>query len=138
MSLRSQLEQVRKDYGRLTPRNVVDAARDPANPLHRRFEWDDSVAAERYRLAQARQLIQTVRCSFVSPTSGATSVRVFHSVPATGSAPAYEPLADIVADPVTEKVLEAEMRRDWKSFEARYRHLAEFNRLFGSVPVTTP
>lgn len=45
--------------GRLTPSSVVDAARDPASPLHAQFEWDDGVAAERYREIQARKLIGT-------------------------------------------------------------------------------
>lgn len=40
-----------------TPQGLVDAARDPANPLHRLFEWDDAVAAERHRCSVARRLI---------------------------------------------------------------------------------
>jgi hypothetical protein len=136
VNLRDQLEQVRKDYGRLTPRNVVDAARKPDHPLHRRFEWNDGVAAEKYRLVQARQLIRTVRCSFVSPTSGPTSVRAFHSVPVPSTpTPVYEDLDDILADPVAHKVLVAQMRRDWAAFEARYKHLDEFAQQFGTPVV---
>lgn len=47
--------------GRLTPPAVVDAARDNRHPLHRFFEWDDALAAEGYRLEQARTLIRSVR-----------------------------------------------------------------------------
>jgi hypothetical protein len=46
--------------GLLQPFDVVEAARDPGSPLHDSFEWNDSVAAERYRLEQARRLIRTV------------------------------------------------------------------------------
>lgn len=46
--------------GRITPEAVVGAARDPAHPLHPRFEWDDSVAAERFRIAQARAIIRDI------------------------------------------------------------------------------
>lgn len=45
------------DAGRLTPTNAVDAARDPNNPMHGEFEWDDAIAGEKYRLQQARELI---------------------------------------------------------------------------------
>lgn len=41
----------------LMPEDVVDAARDPDNPLHSKFEWDDGIAAEKFRLNQARTLI---------------------------------------------------------------------------------
>jgi hypothetical protein len=119
------LEKVRIDYGTLTPANVVDAARDPNHPLHNRFQWNDSVAGEAYRKIQARALIRTVRCSFVSPTNGPTSLRVFHSVPGT-STPVYEALDDITMDPVAQAVLVAQMYRDWAVFKARYEHLKEF------------
>lgn len=42
----------------VTPQNVLDAARDENSELHKCFEWDDTVAAEKYRLKQARMLIQ--------------------------------------------------------------------------------
>lgn len=47
--------------GRLTPRAVVEAARDPNSPMHACFEWDDSVAGDKWRIEQARRLIRTVR-----------------------------------------------------------------------------
>ena len=47
--------------GRLTPELVVEAARDPASPLHSHFEWDDPKAAAAHRLDQARTLIRSVK-----------------------------------------------------------------------------
>jgi hypothetical protein len=46
--------------GMLHAADVVDAARNPQSILHTRFQWDDSKAAEQYRLFQARQLIRVV------------------------------------------------------------------------------
>jgi hypothetical protein len=47
--------------GRLTPRDLVDAARDPSSPLHSEFEWDDGKAADDWRIEQARRLIRSVK-----------------------------------------------------------------------------
>ena len=47
--------------GRLLPADVVDDARDADSPLHSHFEWDDSIAAEHYRLDQARNLIRSIK-----------------------------------------------------------------------------
>jgi hypothetical protein len=44
--------------GRLMPRDVVEEARNPESPLHKSFEWDDTAAAEQWRIEQARRLIQ--------------------------------------------------------------------------------
>lgn len=41
--------------------DVVDAARSELSPIHEIFEWDDTVAAENYRVWQARKLIATVK-----------------------------------------------------------------------------
>lgn len=56
----SALNEVRNTCGILTAENVVNAARSKDNPLHKAFEWDDNIAAERYRLQQAGQLIRCV------------------------------------------------------------------------------
>lgn len=45
----------------LTPKNLVEEAKDESNPLHEFFEWEDSVAANEYRLYQARVLINEVK-----------------------------------------------------------------------------
>jgi hypothetical protein len=47
--------------GRLTPRDLVEAARDPESPLHAVFEWDDDKAADDWRIEQARRLIRSIK-----------------------------------------------------------------------------
>lgn len=47
--------------GQLNAAAVVESARDPASPLHDRFEWDDGLAAEEHRKAQARALIRSIK-----------------------------------------------------------------------------
>lgn len=47
--------------GRLSPRRVVEWARaHRSSALHSFFQWDDSRAAEQYRIWQARELIVSV------------------------------------------------------------------------------
>jgi len=43
---------------------VVADAKSPQSPLHACFEWDDEVAAEKYRDHQARTLIDSVLMTF--------------------------------------------------------------------------
>lgn len=57
-----------RNGGRLAAESVVDAARDPDNPLHDRFQWDDAEAAHQHRLSQARALIRSVRIEVVTTT----------------------------------------------------------------------
>jgi hypothetical protein len=47
-----------RETGTLTTDLLLERAEDPRHPLHRYFEWDDSVAAKKYRQAQALAMIQ--------------------------------------------------------------------------------
>lgn len=44
--------------GGLTPKRLVDASRAIDSPLHDEFEWDDSIAGEKYREEQAARIIR--------------------------------------------------------------------------------
>ncbi len=56
-----ELEAIREaNAGRLMPDDVLQYAANPKSPLNAAFTWDDSLAAEKYRLDEARNLIRNV------------------------------------------------------------------------------
>lgn len=124
-NLRDHLLAVREERGKLTPATVVDAARDPEHPLHARFEWDDTVAAEKYRHHQAHELIQIVKISRTRPDGEQREVRAFHAVRHEREY-VYDPVEEIAADPVTRQILLREMERDWRTLKKRYEGVREF------------
>lgn len=67
------LAELEKD-GRITPKRLVDAARDKKHPLHKDFPWDDKLAAEKFRLDIARDIIQSVRVVVTTSTQRVSSV----------------------------------------------------------------
>jgi hypothetical protein len=127
MSLRDQLQKVYDEHGMLTPKLVVDLARDPDHELHSRFEWDDSVAAEKYRQEQARDLIRKVRVVYREgdEKNPPQTIRAYHSVP-DGDGYAYRSTDEVVHDPLLTKMLLAQMERDWKDLHRRWAHMGEF------------
>lgn len=44
----------------LTAENLLNASREETAPLHNYFEWDNDVAAEKYRLVQSKDLIRSI------------------------------------------------------------------------------
>lgn len=123
-ALRDHLHAIRDEAGALTPRIVLEVARDPEHPLHNRFEWDDSIAGQKYRLAQARELIR-MAVEFVDAPAGPVKVRSFHSVNRVDG-PTYEPIAEVRADPFMSKLVLQAAEREWKTLYQKYSHLAEF------------
>lgn len=52
-----EFEAIESKYGEITSQYVLQEAADENNPMHELFEWDDTVAANKYRLHQASVLI---------------------------------------------------------------------------------
>lgn len=50
-------EEIQEIGEEVKPEQVLDKARDNGSELHKCFDWNDSVAAEKYRLYQARLVI---------------------------------------------------------------------------------
>jgi len=72
----AELNRISKKYdGAFSPEYVINEAQDKKNPLHKYFEWDDSVAAKKYRRRQAQELIRHVIIEI-----NEQSVRAFHNV----------------------------------------------------------
>jgi hypothetical protein len=65
---RKALENCADRNGNIDPKDVVNAARSKKNPLHDSFEWDDSVAAEAYRITQAKDLLKEFKFVVESET----------------------------------------------------------------------
>lgn len=63
----STIENLKKTLGKdtLTAKELLDASRDENAPLHSCFEWDDNIAAERYRAYQARHIINSIEVEIV-------------------------------------------------------------------------
>lgn len=132
--LRGELENIRNKHGRLTPALVLEEARSSRHPLHARFEWDDGVAGERYRLEQAHDLISEVRVSYSLSTGERRSVRGFHAVRASDvDQYDYEPIEDVLADPFKRKIVLADMQRQIGELVARYEHIGEFWQILKQV-----
>lgn len=136
--LRTILEGMHQQYGRVTPTIVVDEARPENHPLHDRFEWNDTIAGEKYRLVQAQQMIRSVKVIREDDHGNRQSVRRFVNVSrstvdneddTTGT---YIPIEVALTNPATRDALLEDFKRDWKLFRERYEHLAEFAEIIAS------
>lgn len=107
--------------GRLTPSAVVEAARDFSSIIHDHFEWDDAVAAQSYRLDQARVLIRSVA---LVGDGDAAPAPAYLSISDRGGT-SYRAIADVLdsADLQNSVLMAAE--RDLAAFEKRYRQLQD-------------
>lgn len=122
-----ELSRLEAEHGRLVPSAIVDAARSPKSPLHRFFEWDNTVAAEKYRIMQASNLIRHVKVVMELPNLTARTVRAYVS-PYTGQG--YVRIEKALSDADMRMQLLAQARRELEAFRKRYNDLEELNEAF--------
>lgn len=61
-----ELKRIQNIYGSITPEILVKEAKKRNSPLHKIFEWNDTKAAENYRLQQARILLNNIQVTIVT------------------------------------------------------------------------
>jgi hypothetical protein len=112
----------RRKNGVVLANDVVEAAKDPASPIHKAFEWDDALAAHEHRLSQARQLL---RCLVVvkGEEKEEKVERVY--VALRDKEGGYRPLVKVMADEGQRKRLLALAFAELTVVMRKYKHLEE-------------
>ena len=117
----------RKNYGILKPEVVVREAKKKKSPLHGFFEWDDGIAAEKYRIDQARHLIRSVVIEWENDPGEVIVSRAFVSIK-TDEEWGYVDMGDALSDEeMREQVLESAL----KYYEAGKQKFAGVEELAG-------
>lgn len=125
------LEEIRvRAGGELEPKAVVDAARTTDHPLHVHFEWDDKLAAESFRLDQARNIIRIVRVVDEDVDGG--TARAFISVKGKHGV-SYRALEDVKNSGDLQESLLAQAEKELAAFEVRYRELKDICQIVASA-----
>lgn len=120
--------------GKLTPQLVLDDASRKSSPIHHLFTWDDSEAAQQYRLLQAAEIIRRVKVKVHVSASQTRMVRAYVNI----ENPADDGLIDRkrVYVPVVEALRKAQTRdqvinalhreaMEWKHRAEAYEVFAE-------------
>jgi polynucleotide 5'-kinase involved in rRNA processing len=113
---------IAKRDGTITPEVVVAEAADQTSPLHRVFEWDDSAAAEQWRLVQARSLMRRYRIVIETSEEETVKVRAFSH---TGTG--YQRTDEAMAEPASRDFIFAQAVRELAALRRKYQALVDFD-----------
>lgn len=142
MSIEQELEQIRENNnGLLRPRSVVDFARDEGTELHSKFEWDDSLAGENYRIWQARKII-TAMVTIIprknEPIEVQTYVSMINDRYAKGSGDeqfvgGYRSIIEVLKTPDLRRSLLQEAMDEHEIWEKKYQTIVELVDIFNAA-----
>lgn len=116
------------------PEEIVDKARDESTELHKCFEWDDTKAAEKYRVYQARQIVCHLIVKEVDDEPQKQEVRFFYK---TDSQEGYKPTSYIIRNKDEYHKLLDRALTELKAFQRKYSTLKELDGLFDAINALT-
>ncbi|WP_298165123.1 hypothetical protein [Novosphingobium sp.] len=127
-----ELERIRTRHnGRLEPEWVVHNAKSPQNVLHDLFEWDDNVAAQNFRIDQARAVIRSVE-AVIEEAPEAKPIRAFVSVVQERDR-AYTSVQHAMADADLRKQVLMQALTELEAWRKRYAELVELATVFAAI-----
>ena len=125
-----ELRQIGEEF---SPEDIVQAAEDESKELHKCFEWNDTKAANNYRLYQARvltsQLIFRREVSDEEPPPA--PVRIFNKTDNTSGYKIPERTFKV------QEEYEALLQRAYselRAFKAKYQALSELSEILALIP----
>lgn len=115
----------------ITPKAILDFARDENSELHKCFEWDNDLAAEKYRTIQAGNVI---RMLYIEPKSEDTPpVRVLSRTSDT----VYHPTRTFLKNHNEYEDLLKRALSELESFRLKYKTLSELEQVFEQIDLIT-
>ncbi len=109
------------------PEKIAEYAKDESTELHKCFEWDDSIAADKYRVMQARNIVTMLVIKEEQTPTERPEIRVFYK---TKESEGYKPTELIIQQ---KDEYQALLERAWaelRAFKAKYSCLKELQDIF--------
>lgn len=116
-------EELQNSPQGLTPETLLEASSDKSSPLHNEFEWQDDVAAQKYRLQQAADLIRCITVVVDGGEMVSENPRAFVCTP--GRKSAYVSLKNAISNDVWREHLLKQAKEELRWFQGKYRQLEE-------------
>lgn len=131
------IRDLQRTLGRetITAKELLDDARDVNAPLHCCFEWDDSIAAEKYREWQARHLINSIEVVIIKENLPPTKTRLFVNIKPVGSREQgnFAPIDIVLKNKTYREQVLSNALIELRSFQRKYAAYEELAGVFNAI-----
>jgi len=112
----------------VTPEQIVKAAKPKNSPIHNCFTWDETLAAHKCRLLEARYLLRTVTVVYKENEKTYTT-RAF----VTTNDRQYRTIESVLSDDELRAQLLEQAKDDLRAFKNKYYQLKELSIVFEAI-----
>ena len=127
----AELEEI-QETNELTPESVVEYAKDRRTTLNGLFEWNNEVAGHKWRLQQARKILNNITVEIVGKNNEKKPIRAF--VKTTTKKEEYRNIESVVSDAEQYSLLLNMAYRELNQTKNKYQTLTEIQELLKDIP----
>ena len=130
-----ELERIQQRDGMVTKETLLDESRPEEAPLHPAFEWDDTKAAEKYRLTQAKSIINDIVVEVIRTGEDETKkVPAFvNVVKGLQNNAQYLSIDVAMSDEDHRKAVLENAKSELNAFKRKYSNLTELAGVFAEI-----
>lgn len=123
------LEEIQDECGTITKEEFLERSRPSDAPTHELFEWDDSIAAEQYRLEQARHTIGHLRVVYLGEDEKEKKVSAVVNISPQRVNAQYQSIDVVLSDKETSAIVFNRIKAELNAFIERNKHFKELGKL---------
>ena len=121
----SVIEQLEEKHGKVTRELFLDASRSVDSPTHSIFEWDNDIAAEKWRLSVATKTINNLRVVSVKPELVEQKIKAFVNTSRPKEKQMYVNIVTALSDEQTREIVLCRLRTEIQALIERNKHIDE-------------
>ena len=115
----------------VTPEDIVNEARAPETELHKCFEWDNDIAAEKWRKHQARQIFCNLVIQHADDDENKSQepIRYFYNI----EGKSYKTAEKVFSQPSEYEKLLQQAKADALIYQRKYSSLLELEEIMAAI-----
>lgn len=133
----TELERIQAKYGEVTPKNLLDESRPVTAVMHNCYEWNDTVAAEKWRLQQSRHIMSCLTVTYESVEDNSDEIKTIEVRAFQNVSPEREGrflhVKNAMESPEYRHELMLRALRELAEYRKKYTDLSELAKVIGYV-----
>lgn len=132
-----ELNRIQDKYGEVTPSNLLEESRAETAVMHDCYEWDDSKAAEKWRLQQSRQIMSCLTVVYEQVDSDqetvkSIEVRAFQNTSEEREG-RFLHVQDVMETPEYREIVLRKAFGELAAFRRKYSDLSELSKIISAI-----
>lgn len=127
-----EIMEICEELESATPQQILEKARDSNTELHKCFTWDDTEAAEKWRISEARAVVRNLKIieQKLDKQPEPTTIRVFYK---TDNESGYKPTKLILKKPDEYKTLVERCRSELLAIKQKFNSISEYEEIWEMI-----